>query len=65
MEAVFGENFFPDEADISAFQIEIYVLDENMNESEPTDIVAISAEYGKKYEISVNGSFEDGFKAEL
>ena len=65
MKVVFDENDFPDESDISAFQIEIYVLDSNLNESDPTDIVEISAEYGKKYEISVSGSFEDGFKAEL
>ncbi len=65
MKVVFDENDFPDESDISAFQIEIYVLDSNLNESGPTDIVEISAEYGKKYEISVSGSFEDGFKAEL
>ncbi len=65
MKVTFYENNFPDEADISAFQIEISVMDKDFNESEPTNIVEISAEYGKKYEISVSGSFKDGFTAEL
>lgn len=61
----FYENNFPDEADLSTFQVEIYVLDEDLKESEPTNIVEISAKYGKKYEVYVNGNFEDGFTAEV
>ena len=63
LQMLFYEKHFPEDSDLSAFQIEISVLDKEMNESEPADVISWAAEYGKSYDIRIGGSFEDGFSA--
>lgn len=64
LKMIFTEKDFPEDYDLSKFEIEISVLDKEMKESEPTDVISWAAEYGKSYNIRVGGSFEDGFEAE-
>ena len=64
LQLAFYESYFPEGADLSKFQFEISVLDGEMRESEFTEVVELAAEYGKSYDIRVNGSFDEGFSAE-
>lgn len=60
----FTEYNFPADANLSDFQIEFYILNEDFSESEASNMLDLPAEYGKKYKVSVSGSFNDGIKAE-
>lgn len=64
LKMIFTEKDFPEDFDLSKFEIEISVLDEEMGESEPTDVISWAAKYGESYNIRVSGNFEDGFEAE-
>lgn len=60
----FNVEDFPEDADISLFQLEIFVVDQAGNEYSCNRILDIAAEYGKSYEISITGSRRDGFSAD-
>lgn len=64
LNASFTEHNFPADADLNDFQIEFYILDEDFSVSEASNMLNLPVEYGKKYKVSVSGSFEDGIKAE-
>lgn len=64
LKMIFNETYFPKDSDLSTLQIEVSVLDEEMRESEPSDVISLNAEYGKSYKVIVSGSFENGFSAE-
>ena len=58
---MFYENNFPENSDLSTFQFQVIVLDKEMNESEPTEMISLAAEFGESYDVWVSGSFENGF----
>lgn len=68
-EDVFVKDFIPEDfpanADLSQFQLEIYVIDSDENEYPCGEILNIAAEYGTIYDLSIIGNCEDGFSVIL
>lgn len=54
---------FPESADLSRFQLEILVVDKNGEEYPCDSILNIVVAYGSTYDLSITGSYEDGFSA--
>lgn len=54
---------FPENAELSQFQLEIFIVDKNGDEYPCDSILNIAVAYGKTYDISITGSCEDGFSA--
>lgn len=61
---VFTKDFipkdFPEGADLSQFQLEIFVIDKNGDEYPSDSILSFETEYGKVYDISIAGSCKNG-----
>lgn len=56
---------FPENADLSKFQIQLFLLDANETEYPVENIIEIHASYGNTYEISLTGNTTEGYTAHL
>lgn len=56
---------FPEEADVSKFQIQFTLLDDDQKEYVVENIVEINAAYGNTYCILLSGSAEEGYTASI
>lgn len=54
---------FPENADLSRFQLEIFVVDENGEEYPCNSVLNMAVAYGNTYDLSITGSYKDGFSA--
>lgn len=54
-----------DSFDLSSFQIQVYLLDQDMNEYASSEPLSISVEYGKVYTVTVGGDSENGLTIKL
>lgn len=55
---------FPEEADLSQFQLEIFLVDEQGQEHPCTEALRFGAAYGHAYDIIITGSYKAGFSAD-
>lgn len=64
---VFTKDFipkdFPEDADLSQFQLEICIVDKSGDEYPCDSILSFAVAYEKTYDIWITGSCEDGFLA--
>lgn len=64
---VFVKDFIPDDfpenADLSQFQLEILVVDKNGEEYPCSSVLNMAVAYGNTYNLSITGSYKDGFSA--
>lgn len=51
----FEKEMFPNHDDINDFSAEIYLIDENKNETKAENDIKLNPEYGKKYEFDLSG----------
>lgn len=54
---------FPENAELSQFELELFVVDKNGDEYQCNSVLNFSVEYGKTYDISIAGSYKEGFSA--
>lgn len=55
---------FPEGGDLSKFQLEIFIVDGQGQEYPCKEILSFAAVYGNVYDISIEGGYDTGFKAE-
>ncbi len=61
----FTSQDFPNDTDISLFEIEIFVILKDKKEQAAQQTVAIDAQFGNVYDISLTGNETDGFSIAL
>lgn len=52
---------FPEGADLSQFQLEIFVVDEQGQEYPCAEVLSFAATYGHVYDITISGGYKAGF----
>lgn len=52
---------FPESAELTQFQLELFIVDNNGKEYPCDSILNITAEYGKTYDVAITGSCKAGF----
>lgn len=55
---------FPEGGDLSKFQLEIFIVDGQGQEHPCKEMLSFAAAYGNVYDISIEGGYDTGFKAE-
>lgn len=56
---------FPKGRDLSKLYIQFFIAAENGNETGTVNPIKISAEYGKRYTVVIEGNYKDGYAAKL
>lgn len=54
---------FPEDGDLSKFQIEIFALDGQGKEHPCNEILSFAVAYGNEYDITIGGGYDTGFTA--
>lgn len=55
---------FPEDGDLSQFQLEIFIVDGQGQEHPCKEILSFAVAYGNVYDISIAGGYDTGFKSE-
>lgn len=61
----FSKYDFPKGRDLSKLYIQFFIAAENGNETGTVNPIKISAEYGKRYTVVIEGNYKDGYAAKL
>ncbi|MDE6031299.1 MAG: hypothetical protein K2G32_06750 [Oscillospiraceae bacterium] len=56
---------FPENADLSALLVKIYVIHQSGNETKTENDIELSADYGNEYDFSLSGSISDYYISEM